>query len=53
MGISSDKQVKSYWKRPGHGYSKRNRRKQTEPILIAEQNNAIRTFIIKVKIENA
>ena len=41
----------SHMKRPG--YKKGNLKRETESLLIAAQNNAIRTNYIKVKINNA
>ena len=55
MDISSNKPAKSYTKKIGHGYGKEtlkgNLKRETESILIATQNNAIRTNYIKVKID--
>ena len=47
MKISSDKLTKLLTRKPGHDFLKR----ETESLLIAAQNNAIRTDYIKVKID--
>ena len=44
MDISSDKQAKYHTSKLGHG-------KEIESLLIATQNNAIRTNYIEAKIE--
>ena len=48
MDISSDKLAKSHTGRSGHGYKK----KTFKSLLIAAQNNPIRTNHIKTKIDN-
>ena len=51
MDISRDKLTKLYTRKSRHGY-KRNLKKETESLLIATCNNAIRTNNIKAKSDN-
>ena len=52
MDISSDKLAKFYARKLGHILRNRNLKKETEPLRIADQNNAIRTNYVKAKIDN-
>ena len=51
MNISSDKQTKSSPRWLGHGLLERNFSRETVSLLIAAQNNAIRTNYVKAKID--
>ena len=51
MGISSDKQAKSHWRKLVHGKRKGNLKRETESLLIAAQNNAIKINYIKARID--
>ena len=50
--FTSDNLTRLKMGRPRHGYEKKNLVKETESLLIAAQNNAIRTNYIKAKIDN-
>ena len=45
-------QPNQYARRLEHGYKRENSKEKNESLLIAAQNNAIRTNFIKVKIDN-
>ena len=53
MGIPSDKRAKSHSRRTEHEYKKGNLKKEINSLLVAVQNNAIRTNSIQAKIDNA
>ena len=51
MDISSDKQTKPLTRKLGHGYEKKNLKRETEFLHIATYNNAIQTNCIKAKLD--
>ena len=53
MDILCDKLTKSLTKRSGHDLKREALKKETESLLIAAQNNIIRTNYIKAKIDKS
>ena len=52
MNTSSDKLPKLQMRRPEYNNEKENLKRETESLLIVEQNNASKTNYIKAKIDN-
>ena len=51
MDFSSDKLATSHTRKFGHGYQRKNLKRETESLPIVAQNNAIRTNYVKAKID--
>ena len=51
MGVSSEEQVNSHTGKVWHGLEMGNLKRETESLMIAAQNNAIRTNEVKAKID--